>query len=151
MAGVNKVIILGRLGADPDVKTVGANATSVARLNIATSETWTKDGQKQERTEWHRVVVWNKLAEICGKHLTKGRQVYIEGKLQTRQWEDQQGQKRYATEILAEKVQFVGNAPSAGSAADNESIADYTGTKGLKNHADFGPEPSFDSNQDIPF
>lgn len=117
MAGVNKVIILGRLGSDPEVQVVGGKATSVAKFNVATSESWTKDGQKQERTEWHRVTVWGKLAEICGKHLAKGRQVYIEGKLQTQQWEDQQGQKRYSTDIVAETVQFLGNAPSAGSSA----------------------------------
>ncbi|MCB0355579.1 MAG: single-stranded DNA-binding protein, partial [Bdellovibrionales bacterium] len=100
MSGVNKVIIIGRLGADPEVKTVSGDST-VARLSVATSENWTdRNGQKQERTEWHRVVVWGKLAELCGKYLSKGRQVYLEGRLQTRSWEDQQGQKRYTTEIV---------------------------------------------------
>jgi single-strand DNA-binding protein len=147
MSGVNKVIIVGRLGADPEVKAVGQGST-VTRLNIATSENWMgKDGQKQERTEWHRVVVWGKLAEICGKHLSKGRQVYIEGRLQTRQWEDPQGQKRYTTEIVANTVQFLGSAGerSAESGASRNSGADDFGFQ------DFGPEPSFNSNDDIPF
>lgn len=139
MAGVNKVIVLGRLGADPEVKNVSANST-VARLSVATSENWTdRDGQKQERTEWHRVVVWGKLAELCGKYLTKGRQVYIEGRLQTRSWEDPQGQKRYTTEVVANTVQFLG--------AGGETTRDAS----ANSPEDFGPEPSFDSNEEIPF
>ena len=98
MSGVNKAIIVGRLGSDPEVKTVTSGQT-VCRLSVATSENWTdRDGQKQERTEWHRVVVWGRMAEVCGQHLAKGRQVYLEGRLQTRSWEDQQGQKKYTTE-----------------------------------------------------
>lgn len=142
MSGINKVILVGRLGADPEVKAVGSGST-VCRLNLATSETWLKDGQKQERTEWHRVVVWGKLAEICGKHLSKGRQVYVEGKLQTRDWEDQQGQKRYTTEIVANTVQFLGAAAS-GERRSNAGGDDY-------GNQDFGPEPSFDSSEEIPF
>lgn len=143
MAGVNKVIIVGRLGADPELKAVG-NGQSVARLNIATSENWTgKDGQKQERTEWHRVVVWGRQAENCGKHLAKGRQVYIEGRLQTRSWEDQTGQKRYTTEIVANVVQFLGAGSGAGVERGSANDAQYS---------DFGPEPSFDQSSDeIPF
>ncbi|MGZ3743200.1 MAG: single-stranded DNA-binding protein [Pseudobdellovibrionaceae bacterium] len=146
MAGVNKVIIVGRLGADPEVKAVGQGST-VTRLNVATSENWTgKDGQKQERTEWHRIVVWGKLAEICGKHLSKGRQVYVEGRLQTRSWEDQQGQKKYTTEIVANTVQFLGSA-------GGERAADAGKTSGGEDfgYQDFGPEPSFNSSDDIPF
>lgn len=143
MSGVNKVIIVGRLGADPEVKAIGSGST-VARLNIATSETWVKDGQKQERTEWHRVTVWGKLAEICGKHLSKGRQVYVEGKLQTRSWEDQQGQKRYATEIVANTVQFLGSA-GVERTGSSSSAGDDFGPQ------DFGPEPSFDTSDEIPF
>ena len=100
MSGINKAIIVGRLGTDPEVRQTGAGGT-VASLSVATSERWTgKDGTPQERTEWHRIVVW-KLAELCGRYLSKGRQVYVEGRLQTWQWEDQQGQKRYTTEIVA--------------------------------------------------
>jgi single-strand DNA-binding protein len=148
MSGVNKVIIVGRLGADPEVKAVGQGST-VTRLNIATSENWMgKDGQKQERTEWHRIVVWGKLAEICGKHLSKGRQVYVEGRLQTRKWEDQQGQTKYTTEIVANTVQFLGSANGERS-ADNGS-AKNSGAEEF-GFQDFGPEPSFNSNDDIPF
>lgn len=147
MSGVNKVIIVGRLGADPEVKAVG-QGTTVTRLNIATSENWVgKDGQKQERTEWHRVVVWGKLAEICGKHLSKGRQVYVEGRLQTRQWEDQQGQKKYTTEIIANTVQFLGSASGERSNENRQS----SGGGDDFGYQDFGPEPSFNSSDDIPF
>lgn len=150
MSGVNKVIIVGRLGADPEVKAVG-QGTTVTRLNIATSENWMgKDGQKQERTEWHRVVVWGKLAEICGKHLSKGRQVYVEGRLQTRQWEDQQGQKKYTTEIVANTVQFLGSAGGERS-ADNNNNNKNSGGGDEFGYQDFGPEPSFNSSDDIPF
>src|ERR1700677_614660 len=109
MSGVNKVIIVGRLGGDPEVRyTPGGQA--VAKLSVATSENWKdKEGQKQERTEWHRVVVWGKMAEVVGQHLTKGRQVYVEGRLQTRSWDDKAtGQKKYSTEIVANTVQFLG-------------------------------------------
>ncbi|AFY01270.1 single-stranded DNA-binding protein [Bdellovibrio bacteriovorus] len=143
MSGVNKVILVGRLGADPEVKAIGSGST-VARLNLATSESWVKDGQRQERTEWHRITVWGKLAEICGKHLSKGRQVYVEGKLQTRQWEDQQGQKRYTTEIVASTVQFLGAAGGEKSSGNSMGNDDF-------NFQDFGPEPSFNSNDEIPF
>jgi single-strand DNA-binding protein len=151
MSGVNKVIIVGRLGADPEVKAVGQGST-VTRLNIATSENWMgKDGQKQERTEWHRVVVWGKLAEICGKHLSKGRQVYVEGRLQTRQWEDQQGQKKYTTEIVANTVQFLGSAGGERT-TDNNRGSNASGGGGDEfGYQDFGPEPSFNSSDDIPF
>ena len=146
MAGVNKVIIIGRLGADPEVKAVSAN-NNVARLSIATSEAWTdRDGQKQERTEWHRVVAWGRLAELCGKYLSKGRQVFVEGRLQTRSWEDQQGQKRYTTEIVANNVQFLGAAQGASTGAEyNQSSKDDFPAQ------NFGPEPSFDSSEEIPF
>jgi single-strand DNA-binding protein len=147
VAGINKVILVGNLGNDPEMKyTTGGQA--VARFNIATSESWTdKSGQKQERTEWHKIVVWGKLAEICGKHLSKGRQAYIEGKLQTRQWEDQQGQKRYTTEVVAATVQFLG-APGAYSGPRNqESSQDQQQTPA----AEFGAEPQFDADEEIPF
>jgi single-strand DNA-binding protein len=146
MSGVNKVIIVGRLGADPELKSVG-NAQSVARLSIATSENWMgKDGQKQERTEWHRVVVWGRQAENCAKHLAKGRQVYVEGRLQTNSWEDQQGQKRYSTEIVASTVQFLG-----GGASTERSTTTGAASNGATNFQDFGPEPQFDASEEIPF
>ncbi|MFN3696441.1 MAG: single-stranded DNA-binding protein [Pseudobdellovibrio sp.] len=151
MSGINKVIIVGRLGQDPEMKAVGQGST-VTRLNVATSETWVdKNGQKQERTEWHRITVWGKLAELCGKYLAKGRQVYVEGKLQTRSWEDN-GQKKYATEIVASTVQFLGGGnatASSGNSYDNSNSQANSGNDFGFN--DFGPEPSFDQSEDIPF
>jgi single-strand DNA-binding protein len=144
MSGVNKVIIVGRLGTDPEVKTV-SGGNQVARLSVATSENWTdREGKKQERTEWHRVVVWGKLADLCGKYLSKGRQVYLEGRLQTRSWEDNQGQKRYTTEIVANTVQFLGATTGTGAGASSSSHDDFGAQ-------DFGPEPAFDNADEIPF
>ncbi|MGK5081852.1 single-stranded DNA-binding protein [Bdellovibrionota bacterium FG-1] len=105
---VNKVILVGRLGQNPEVKYTPSGA-AVANFSVATNEVWTdKSGQKQERTEWHRVVVWGKLAELCGQYLAKGRQAYVEGRLQTRQWQDKDGQTKYMTEVQAQTVQFLG-------------------------------------------
>ena len=125
MAGVNKVILIGNLGSDPQVRyTPGGQA--VANFNIATSERFNnKAGEKEERTEWHRIVAWGKLAEICQQYLKKGKQVYIEGRLQTRQWEDQQGQKRQTTEIVAQNMQMLGRVgeggPGGGGGGDYSS------------------------------
>ncbi len=107
MSGINKAIVLGRLGNDPELKYT-ANGTAVVNFNVATSEEWKdKDtGDKKESTEWHRIVAWSRLAEICGEYLSKGRQVYLEGKLQTRSWE-KDGVTRYTTEIVASVVQFL--------------------------------------------
>lgn len=100
MKGVNKIIIVGTLGQDPEVRHT-AQGGAVASLSVATSEQWKdKQGQKQEATEWHRVVIFGKLAEIAGQYLTKGSKVYLEGKLKTRKWQDQQGQDKYTTEIV---------------------------------------------------
>ncbi len=114
--GVNKVILIGNLGADPEVRfTPGGQA--VASFRIATSDTWTdKQGQKQERTEWHRIVVWGKLAELCGEYLKKGRQCYVEGRLQTREWADKEGRKNYTTEVVALGVTFLGLRPDGDQA-----------------------------------
>lgn len=109
---VNKVILLGRLGQDPELKYTPGGA-AVCNFSMATTESWTdKQGQKQEKTEWHRVVVWGKLAELCNQYLAKGRQAFLEGRLQTRSWDDKDGNKRYTTEIMASTVQFIGG-PSA--------------------------------------
>ena len=124
MQGVNKVILLGRLGADPELR-MTPNGQQVCSLRLATSESFTKDGQKEERTEWHRVVLWGRLAELAGKYLRKGRSCYIEGKIQTRSWDDPQGQKRYSTEVVGNTLQFVdsgdrrGNEASEGSYENN--------------------------------
>ena len=141
MAGVNKVIIVGNLGQDPEIRYM-PDGTAVANFSVATSDEW-KDkqtGEKKERTEWHRIVVWRALAEVCGKYLTKGRQVYVEGKLQTRSWE-KDGVTRYTTEIIASTVQFLGGRDGAGQGSRNQM-------------ADQGyPEPPMANTQDddIPF
>ena len=119
MAGVNKVLLVGRLGRDPEMKYT-PDGTAIATFNVATSETW-KDkatGEKQEKTEWSRVVAFRRLAEIMGEYLKKGSQVYIEGKLQTRSWEDPEGNKRYATEILAREMQML-DSKRSGDGAKN--------------------------------
>ena len=114
MASVNKAILIGNLGADPELRYT-ASGTAIARFNLATKENWTgKDGNKEERTEWHRVVAWARLGEICGEYLSKGKQVYIEGRLQTRSWEDKEGNKRYTTEINAQVMQMLGPAGEKG-------------------------------------
>jgi single-strand DNA-binding protein len=106
--GVNKVILVGHLGADPDMRYT-PSGQGVCELRLATSESWNdKNGQRQERTEWHRIVVWGKRAEICSKYLAKGRQVFVEGRIQTRTYDDKDGNKRYITEIIANDVQFLG-------------------------------------------
>lgn len=108
-SGVNKVILIGRLGSDPEIRYTN-NGGAVANFNLATNESWTdKSGQKQERTEWHRVVVWGKLGELCGQYLSKGRQAFVEGRLQTRDWTDKEGVKRYTTEVVAQNIQFLGS------------------------------------------
>ncbi len=144
MAGVNKVIIVGNLGRDPEVRYT-PDGTAVANFSVATSDQWTdkQTGEKKERTEWHRIVAWRRLGEICGEYLSKGRQVYVEGKLQTRSWE-QDGVTRYTTEIIASDVQFIGGrGDSAGS-----------GSQSRGQRADQGyPEPPMADTQDddIPF
>ena len=107
--GINKVILVGNLGADPETK-YGPSGDAITNLRIATSESWTdkNTGQKQERTEWHRVVVFKKLAEICAEYLRKGSQVYIEGSLRTRKWQDKEGRDQYTTEIVASEMQMLG-------------------------------------------
>lgn len=110
MAGVNKVILVGRLGVDPEIRYAPSGA-AICNFSIATSEEW-KDkntGEKQQRTEWHRIVIFNRLAEVANEYLRKGSQVYIEGKIQTRTWDDDQGQKRYMTEILCREMQMLGS------------------------------------------
>ncbi len=124
MAGVNKVILVGNLGKDPEVKYT-AGGVPVANFTIATSEKWTdKNGEKQERTEWHRIVAWRKLAEICGEYMSKGKQVYIEGKLQTRSWEDKDGQTRYTTEIMADNIVLLGRKGQEGQESGDKSSAE---------------------------
>ena len=139
---VNKVILVGRLGRDPELRyTQGGQP--VANFTLATDERWTnKDGERQERTEWHRIVAWRKLAEFCGEYLSKGRLVYVEGKLQTRDWEDKEGNKRKTTEIVADRINFVG--PRPGSDSDSSDGGPPSGSGGP---APGGPA----GDDDIPF
>jgi single-strand DNA-binding protein len=142
--GVNKVILIGNLGADPEVRfTPGGQA--VANFRIATSESWQdKNGQKQERTEWHRIVVWGKLAELCGEYLKKGRQCYIEGRLQTREWTDKENKKNYTTEVVANTVQFLGSRDGAGAGGGEGggfSRGPRSGGGARGGGDDFGPPP----------
>lgn len=141
--GVNKVILVGNLGANPEVRYTQSGQT-VANLRIATTERWTdKSGQKQEATEWHRVVVWGRQAEIVSQYLTKGRQVYVEGRIRTRQWQDQSGQKRYSTEIVAQNVQMLGGRSEQRGPDDDVAATVPSDDSG----ADFGSGP----DDDIPF
>jgi single-strand DNA-binding protein len=113
MSSVNKVIIMGRLGADPEVRYTQSNIP-VATLSVATSEKWKdKDGELQETTEWHRIILWDKLASLAGEYLAKGAQVYIEGAIQTRKYEDKEGNTRYTTEIKGQVMKFIGKKDSS--------------------------------------
>lgn len=120
MQGINKVIIIGTLGKDPEVKKVGDN--SVANFSVATSERYTdRNGVKQEKTEWHNMVAWGKLADLIGRTLKKGKAAYFEGKLTTRSWDDQQGNKRYATEVLVREMSFISRSETAQSPQQQNS------------------------------
>lgn len=136
---LNKAMVIGNLGADPEVRYT-QSGTAVANLSIATNETWKdKSGEKQERTEWHKVVVFGRTAENVGKYLKKGRQVYIEGRIQTKDWEDRDGNKRYTTEIVAQNVTFLSGGNDGGG---------YSAPPSGGNGGSF--DQSFD-DEDIPF
>lgn len=120
MAGVNKAILVGNLGRDPELRHT-QSGQAVVNFTLATSETWTdKSGERVERTEWHRVVVWGKTGEMCAQYLSKGRTVYVEGRIQTREWEDKDGNKRYTTEINAQTVNFIGPRGSSGDSGGGD-------------------------------
>lgn len=143
MASINKVILIGNLGSDPEVRFT-PSGQAVANFNIATNESWKdKNGQDQDRTEWHKIVVWGKQAENCGEYLSKGRPVYIEGKLQTREWTDKDGNKRYTTEVVAQTVQFLGGRPGEGGGKS------YAEAKPSAPSKSGGSAPAMDD--DIPF
>ena len=136
---LNKVMIIGHLGSDPELRQT-TSGHSVTRFNVATNEYWkSKTGEQNEKTEWHRIVAWGRLGEICHQHLSKGRQVYIEGRLQTRSWEDNQNVKKYSTEIIASTVQFLGanEQKSMSSTATASSSTSYE-------EKPFAEESSFD-------
>lgn len=147
MRGVNKVIIVGTLGQDPEVKFMPSGG-AVCNISAATNESW-KDkntGEKQERTEWHRIVMFNRLAEIAGEYLTKGSQVYIEGRLQTRKWQDKEGNDRWSTEIVANNLQMLGGGNRNGGSGNSRDA-------GAASQAAQTPpsEPPADFDDDIPF
>jgi len=146
MSGLNKVMLIGRLGSDPELRYT-PDGTAVANFSIATSEEW-KDknsGEKKERTEWHRVVAWRKLGEICGEYLAKGKQIYVEGRIQTRSWEDKDGNKRYTTEIVASDIQFLGVKDS------NNASGSYINKSAAGGPDMPAPQGSETRDDDIPF
>jgi single-strand DNA-binding protein len=131
MSGVNKVILVGNLGADPELKST-TGGQQVAQLRVAVNESWTdKAGARQERTEWVRVVAWGRLADLCSQYLAKGRQVYVEGRLQTREWTDKENRRQFTTEVVAQNVVFLGGGKGASSeqaAGWSETEAEAVGT-----------------------
>jgi single-strand DNA-binding protein len=127
MASVNKVILIGNLGRDPEVRFT-QGGTPVANFTMATTDRWNDpSGEKKEKTEWHRIVVWGKTAEIAGEYLRKGRPVYIEGSLQTREWVDRDGNKRYTTEVRAQRLQLLGRAEDRGAPSPAGNAPDEVG------------------------
>lgn len=147
--GVNKVILIGNLGQDPEIKAMPSGG-SVANISIATSESWTdkQTGQKQERTEWHRVVFFNRLAGVVAQYLRKGSKVYVEGSIRTRKWQDQGGQDRYTTEIVASNMQMLDSASN--SEAQNQNYApqnNYQPAQAPQNQ----PQGGIDFDDDVPF
>ncbi|HEX7124688.1 MAG TPA: single-stranded DNA-binding protein [Thermodesulfobacteriota bacterium] len=158
MASLNKVILIGNLGRDPEVRyTSGGQA--VANFTIATNEAWTnKQGQREERTEWHRIVAWGALGERAGEYLRKGKQVYVEGRLQTRKWTDREGQERYTTEINAQQLFLLGSPGRGEGDAPDYERADAEGSRGGRGRgrpAPAHPQPDADEmpagDDDIPF
>jgi single-strand DNA-binding protein len=151
MASVNKVILVGNLGRDPETR-YNPEGGAITNISVATTETW-KDkasGEKQERTEWHRVVFFSRLAEIAGEYLKKGSQVYVEGRLRTRKWQDKEGQDRYSTEIVADAMQMLGSRSGAGEARAES----FGGAKPAEKAAATAKKPAGkfdDMEDDIPF
>jgi single-strand DNA-binding protein len=148
MAGVNKVILVGNLGIEPEIRTL-ENGTKVARLRIATSESYTnREGVRVENTEWHTVTLWRQLAEIAEKYLEKGKQVYIEGKLQTRSWKDKEGNDRYATEIVADKMQMLGRASGGQDENQGSRVSQPAQQQSPANNSSNEP---MEEEDDLPF
>lgn len=155
MKGINKVILIGNLGQDPEIRYT-SGGMAIATLSLATSESWRdkQTGEQKERTEWHRVVLVGKLAEVAGQYLKKGSQVYVEGKLQTRKWQDQSGQDRYTTEVQVDSftgvLQMLGGKPQQGSSqkAQSQPPARPAATPSAGQQSN---EPPFDCDDDLPF
>jgi single-strand DNA-binding protein len=150
MASVNKVILIGNLGADPEVRYM-PSGDAITNIRLATTDVWKdKNGEKQERTEWHRVAFFGKLAEIAGEYLKKGSQVYIEGRLQTRKWQDKDGQDRYTTEIVADKMQMLGGRGGSNQFESQERSTPAQTPAGNQKPAKKGGDFE-DFEDDIPF
>lgn len=151
---LNKVMLIGHLGKDPELK-YGSSGNPVCTMTLATDEGYTdKDGNKVDRVEWHRIVAYQRLAETCGQYLQKGRLVYVEGKLQTRKWQDQNGQDRYTTEVVAGRVQFLGRkGDSADSRDDSYAAAPAGRQQPAKQEDDLGPAFPSEAGgmDDVPF
>lgn len=151
--GINKVILVGNIGQDPETRYT-PSGSAITRISVATSDTWKdkQSGQQQERTEWHRVVFFNRLAEIAGEYLRKGSKVYIEGALRTNKWQDQQGQERYTTEIIASEMQML-DSRSGGADQSQAQQGSYSApARNAPPASNQAPEPSFDNfDDDIPF
>lgn len=147
---VNKVILVGRLGKDPETRYM-TNGEAVTNVTLATSENWKdKNGEKQERTEWHNLVFYRRLAEIAGEYLKKGSQIYVEGKLQTRKWQDKEGKDRYTTEIIVNEMQMLGS--KSGGASSFEVVEKSTPSSGASKPAPAAKGGGFDNfDDDIPF
>jgi single-strand DNA-binding protein len=158
MASINKVILVGRLGKDPEIRSV-PSGTSVAKFTLATDEKFTdRSGEKQERTEWHNIVAWGKLAEICGQYLKKGKLIYIEGSIRTDSWDDKEsGQKRYRTEIIANSMQMLDRREDGGgsgggySGGYNQSRGSGTGSGSGGGSDRSAPSQDFGDDEDVPF
>ena len=154
MLGVNKVILIGRLGKDPELRyTPGGQP--VANFTLATSERWNdKNGQRQEKTEWHNIIVWAKMAELVNKYLKKGSAAYVEGRITTRSWDDRDGNKKYKTEIVASQVQFLSatGEPSGGAPAEGYDTMQDSGSRGSPGPADASPQDQGSVvEEDLPF
>ncbi len=150
MASVNKVILIGNLGADPEVRYM-PSGDAITNIRMATTDVWKdKNGDKQERTEWHRVAFFSGLAKIAGEYLKKGSQVYVEGRLQTRKWQDKDGQDRYTTEIVADRMQMLGSRSGAGEPPPERVSASGAGT-GQSAKSGGGAGRIDDFEDDIPF
>ncbi len=148
MASVNKVIIVGNLGRDPEVRYM-PDGGAIANISVATTDSWKdKSGEKQERTEWHRVAFFGKLAEIAGEYLKKGSQVYVEGSLRTRKWQDKEGKDRYTTEIVADRMQMLGSRGGGSEAMSQEAPAKEHAASKSEGKGGGGIE---DLEDDIPF
>lgn len=150
---VNKVILVGNLGKDPELRYTPSGA-AVATFSLATSERFKgKDGQMQDKTEWHNIVAWRQLAEICGKYLHKGKQVYIEGRIQTRSYDDRDGNKRYITEIVADQMQMLGKAGEEGGGSysrEPRQVREPHAREGSRPVEDYA-DPPFNPDDEIPF